>query len=197
MNLDEIPFRKSIIAASIIYLCKDLVFLYLKYHDWDKVKMQALDDNLAQKETISSRKRYTQEALARAKTLTKEELSAFYSLSSDEQLMLMWVAFCRHNALGAFFAVRVLHTPAVELGQAVTNSDYDRFYADLRDEYSKFQNVSEIIYKKLRGNIFATLITAGLMDRQHRVIRKYRSSSFNSLFLNHDPDELQLLPKAV
>ena len=47
---------------------------YLEYKDWDKVKNLVVEDNIMQKQSVSSRKRVFAEIKRRIESLTSEQL---------------------------------------------------------------------------------------------------------------------------
>lgn len=195
MNFAKIPLKRSLLDTLMLPLCSGLIDLYQEFLDWEKVRKAALEKNLAQKNVLSSRKRFTTEALARVRTLTENELQEFHLLNSDEKKILLWIAMCRSNLIVAAFGFHLLHEGA-RLGKtSVSIGDYEGLYMHLCDEYIEFKEQSDSYHKLLRSRVFRSAQQAGLLEiRNHRVLKQFLSKRLLTLFSKNNDLCLEVLP---
>ena len=90
--------REALIAAPI----------YLREHDWAKVRQLIEEDNLLQARTVSTGHRLAREVAQRLAVLTDDELELLVDATTSERGHLMWAAACRRYDLIGEFAEEVL-----------------------------------------------------------------------------------------
>lgn len=195
MDFAKIPLKRSLLDALMSPLCIDLIALYLELSDWEMVRKIAIENNLAQKNVLSSRKRFITEALARVRTLSGNELHEFHTLNTDEKKLLLWIALCRSNLIVATFGFYLLHEGA-RLGKtSVSKSDYESFYMHLCDEHAEFKDQSDSYHKLLRRRIFSSARQAGLLaPRTQRIQKPFLSKRLLTLFSKNQDLCLEVLP---
>jgi hypothetical protein len=76
--------------------------------EWDRVREQALLENLLQVRTRSPAFRVLREVISRLKCLTTDESALLLEGDSQEQRVLLWIAVCRRYTFTGEFAVEVL-----------------------------------------------------------------------------------------
>ena len=194
MNIDTVPIRNCHVATHIFYLCDRCLGLYQELKNWDAVRQQAIDTNLPQVASLASRRRYIGETIYRLKFLTEDEIIAYPSLSSEERLMLLWIALCRGDYLACSFGMTLLNAFVNSGKRVISNDDYKIFYSHLCDECEKFRGKTESSIKKMRGWILNSARQAQLLEAKLEIRRKYPSDKFISLIRAHDVSDLLVLP---
>lgn len=188
-------FKLSMIDNLMFNLTKDLIGLYLEKKDWSQVRTIALEHNLPQKNTLSSRKRYLVEALARLRYLTGDEMEYLNSeASTAEQKLLLWIALSRSNHLVREFALKLLRENFLNLKPQVTLADFDAFFCDLSADHEELLQLSVAMKNKLRGRVICTAKEAGLLSSENLIERIFVSARFCATVAANSPSDLLYLP---
>jgi hypothetical protein len=172
----------------------DITDLYLKLHDWQKVRQQTLASNLLQTKTLPTAKNLSTEIISRLKKLTENELILLGSASKDEQCYLLWMAVCKRYKLLFELAVEVLHEKYLRADLILTYEDYDHFFntkAEWHEELSRLNTESE---KKLRRTIFQMMREAQLITKQNKIRPVLLSNRFLQTVFEQSREYLQIFP---
>lgn len=89
MLLNE-KFKFSMIDNLMFPLSSEMISLYDEEKDWLSVRKIAIEENLAQKNAISSRERYVDEVLSRVRYLSESEISYFLNQANDNEQHLLY-----------------------------------------------------------------------------------------------------------
>src|SRR6476660_2566802 len=81
--------REALIAAPI----------YLREHDWAKVRQLIEEENLLQSRTVSTGQRLAREVAQRLAVLADDELQLLVDSTTSERGHLLWAAACRRYDL--------------------------------------------------------------------------------------------------
>lgn len=178
--------REALIAARI----------YLREHDWAKVRQLIEEDNLLQARTVSTGHRRAREVAQRLAVLTDTELEMLVDSTTSERGHLMWAAACRRYDLIAEFAEEVVR----ERFQLLTpNLDHDHFDSFIRTKALWHEEVAELkdsTLRKLRANIFRMLVEAGLLTEGGRIFPAVLSTRVADALAARSPSDIRFFPTA-
>ncbi len=107
--------REALVAAPI----------YLREHDWAKVRELIEEDNLLQSRTRSSGFRLAREVAQRLSVLTDAEIELLIDSTTSERGHLLWAAACRRYDLIGEFAEEVLRERYLILAPTLGYGDFD------------------------------------------------------------------------
>lgn len=194
MLLNE-KFKFSMIDNLMFPLSSEMISLYDEEKDWLSVRKIAIEENLAQKNAISSRERYVDEVLSRVRYLSESEISYFLNQANDnEQHLLLWIALCRSNRLVREFAVKLLRESFLNFKTEVSFDDFDAFYFDLSSSNSELDNVSTQMKNKIRGRIINSAKEAGLLTKDNFIQPVFLSADFCKCVSDNSLNDLSFLP---
>lgn len=178
--------REALIAARI----------YLREHDWAKVRQLIEEDNLLQARTVSTGHRRAREVAQRLAVLTDTELEMLVDSTTSERGHLLWAAACRRYDLIAEFAEEVVR----ERFQLLTpNLDHDHFDSFIRTKALWHEEVAELkdsTLRKLRANIFRMLVEAGLLTEGGRIFPAVLSTRVADALAARSPSDIRFFPTA-
>lgn len=188
-------FKFSMIDNLMFALSTEMLSLYDEEKDWLSVRKIAIEENLAQKNAISSRTRYVNEVLSRVRYLSESEISYFLNQANDnEQHLLLWIALCRSNRLVREFAVKLLRESFLNFKTEVSFDDFDAFYFDLSSSNSELDNVSTQMKNKIRGRIINSAKEAGLLTKDNFIQPVFLSADFCKCVSDNSLNDLSFLP---
>jgi len=176
--------REGLIAAPI----------YLREHDWPKVRTVIGDDNLLQARTHSSGTRLAREVVQRLAVLTDEEIELLIDASPTERGHLMWVAACRRYDLIGEFAEEVLRERFLVLAQALDHDDFDSFIRGKALWHEEVANLKDSTLQKLRSTVFRMLVEAGLLSRDRRILPAVLSPRITQSLASRTPSDIRFFP---
>lgn len=153
--------REALVAAPI----------YLREHDWVKVRELIEEDNLFQSRTRSSGFRLAREVAQRLSFLNDEEIKLLIDATPTERGYLMWAATCRRYGLIGEFAEEVLRERYLVLGTTLDNNDFDSFIRGKALWHEEVDDLKDSTLRKLRSNVFRMLVEAGLLSHEGRIIQ--------------------------
>lgn len=143
--------------------------IYLREHDWGKVRDLIEEDNLLQSRTRSSGFRIAREVAQRLSVLSDAEIELLIDTTPTERGYLMWAAACRRYNLIGEFAEEVLRERFLLLA---TTLDYDNFDSFIRGKafwHEELADLKDSTLRKLRSTVFRMLVQAGLLDDDGRI----------------------------
>ena len=109
--------REAVIAAP----------MYLREHDWAKVRQLIDEDNLLQARTAATGSRLAREVAQRLAVLTDDEIELLVEATASERGHLLWAAACRRYELIGEFAEEVLRERFLLLTPTLDYEDFDSF----------------------------------------------------------------------
>jgi hypothetical protein len=158
--------REALVAAPI----------YLREHDWAKVREFIEEDNLLQSRTRSSGFRLAREVAQRLSALSDAELGLLVDATPTERGYLMWAAACRRYDLIGEFAEEVLRERFLVLAQTLVYGDFDSFVRSKALWHEEVANLKDSTLRKLRSTVFRMLIEAGLLSEDGRILQAVLST---------------------
>jgi hypothetical protein len=139
--------REALIAAPI----------YLREHDWVKVRQLIEEDNLLQARTVSTGRRLAREVAQRLAVLTDDELELLVDSTTSERGHLLWAAACRRYDLIGEFAEEVLRERFLLLTPKLAHADFNSFVRSKALWHEEVADLKNSTLHKLRSNIFRML----------------------------------------
>ncbi|AJD50121.1 hypothetical protein S7S_18545 [Isoalcanivorax pacificus W11-5] len=171
-----------------------LAELYVSLRDWEKVRAQALRDNLLQARTESTAMRTCREAIARLKRLNDDELAFLAEANYHDQAHLLWVAVCRLYRFIADFAMEVVRERFVAMKLDLSFEDFDAFYNRKSEWHDELDNASASTRDKLRQVLFRMLREAGLLAKDKTINAALLSPSLIELLRQKNPEAFLYFP---
>lgn len=158
--------REALVAAPV----------YLREHDWAKVRELIEEDNLLQSRTRSSGSRLAREVAQRLAVLSDTEIELLIDATPTERGYLMWAAACRRYDLVGEFAEEVLRERFLVLGTSLDHDDFDSFIRGKALWHDEVADLKESTLRKLRSNVFRMLVEAGLLSDDGHILQAVLSA---------------------
>jgi hypothetical protein len=168
--------------------------LYLREHDWAKVRELLGEDNLLQSRTVSTGQRRAREVAQRLAVLSDDELELLVDATTSERGHLLWAAACRRYALIAEFAEEVLRERFLLLTPALDHSHFDSFLRSKALWHEEVAALKESTEAKLRSNVFRMLIEAGLLSEAGNILPAVLSARVSERLSTHTPSDIRFFP---
>ncbi|OBY29623.1 DUF1819 family protein [Mycolicibacter kumamotonensis] len=170
--------------------------IYLREHDWAKVRQLIEKDNLLQARTVSTGHRRAREVAQRLAVLTDIELEVLVDSTTSERGLLLWAAACRRYDLIGEFAEEVLRERFLLLTPTLSHDDFDSF---IRSKALWHEEVAELkgsTLRKLRANVFRMLVEAGLLTEDGRILQAVLSTRLADALAARTPSDIRFFPTA-
>ncbi|MEU1468601.1 DUF1819 family protein [Streptomyces sp. NPDC005761] len=176
--------REALIAAP----------LYLREHDWSKVRAMIEHDNLLQARTVASGQRFAREVTQRLAVLTDDEIELLIDATATERGHLLWAAACRRYDLIGEFAEEVVRERFLLLTSTLTYEDYDSFVRGKALWHTELAEAKDSTLRKLRSNVFRMLNEAGLLSDREHLLQAVLSQRVAGALSTRTPSELRFFP---
>ncbi|WP_329614132.1 DUF1819 family protein [Streptomyces brevispora] len=176
--------REAVIAAP----------LYLRVHDWSKVRAVIEQDNLLQARTVASGRRFAREVTQRLAVLTDDEIELLIDATATERGHLLWAAVCRRYDLIGEFAEEVVRERFLLLASMLTYEDFDSFVRGKALWHTELDEVKDSTLRKLRSNVFRMLNEAGLYSDRGHLLQAVPSQRVASALSARTPSDLRFFP---
>lgn len=176
--------REAVIAAP----------MYLREHDWSKVRAVIKQDNLLQARTVASGRRFAREVTQRLAVLTDDEIELLIDATATERGHLLWAAACRRYDLIGEFAEEVVRERFLLLTSTLTYEDYDSFVRGKALWHTELAEVKDSTLRRLRSNVFRMLNEAGLLSDRGHLLQAVLSQRVASALCTRSPSDLRFFP---
>lgn len=176
--------REALVAAPI----------YLREHDWAKVRELIEADNLLQSRTRSSGFRLAREVAQRLAVLTDDEIELLIEVTTSERGHMMWVAACRRYDLIGEFAEEVLRERFLILASTLNYSDFDSFVRGKALWHEEVADLKDSTLQKLRSTVFRMLVEAGLRSREGHILQAVLSTRVAEALSARIPSDIRFFP---
>jgi Putative inner membrane protein (DUF1819) len=179
--------REALIAAPI----------YLREHDWAKVRQVIDEDNLLQARTVATGRRLAREVAQRLSVLSDDELELLVDTTTSERGHLLWAAACRRYPLIGEFAEEVLRERFLLLTPALHYDDFDNFLLGKALWHDEIANLTSSTVQRLRSNLFQMLVEAGLLTEDGRILQAVLSTRVSDVLSAPTPSDIRFFPAGV
>ncbi len=176
--------REALVAAPI----------YLREHDWSKVRELIETDNLLQARTRSSGFRLAREVAQRLAVLADDELELLIDATTSERGHLMWAAACRRYDLIGEFAEEVLRERFLILASTLDYDDFDSFVRGKALWHEDVAELKDSTLRKLRSTVFRMLVEAGLLSDDGRILQSVLSTRVADALSACTPSDIRFFP---
>lgn len=180
----SLMMREALIAAPI----------YLREHDWMKVRHLIQEDNLLQARTASTGHRLAREVAQRLEVLSDAELELLVEATSSERSHLMWMSACRRYELIGDFAEEVVRERYLLLTPTLAYEDFDSFIRSKKLWHDELAELKDSTLKKLRANAFRMLQETELLSNAGRIIPAVVSERIIDVISGQMPSDLRFFP---
>jgi hypothetical protein len=168
--------------------------IYLREHDWAKVRQLIEEDNLLQARTVSTGHRRAREVTQRLAVLTEDELELLVDSTTSERGHLLWAAACRRYDLIGEFAEEVLRERFVLLTPTLDHDDFDSFIRSKALWHDELARLKDSTLRKLRSNVFRMLVEAGLLSEDGRILQPVLSNRISDALAARTPSDIRFFP---
>lgn len=176
--------REALVAAPI----------YLREHDWAKVRELIEEDNLLQSRTRSSGFRLAREVTQRLSVLTDAEIELLIDATTSERGHLMWAAACRRYDLIGEFAEEVLRERFLILASTMDYDDFDSFVRGKALWHEEIADLKESTLQKLRSTVFRMLVEGGLLSHDGHILQAALSARVADVLSARTPTDMRFFP---
>ena len=170
--------------------------LFLKEHDWSKVRELIAEDNLLQSRTVATGQRRAREVVQRLAVLSDDELELLVDSTTSERGHLLWAAACRRYELIGEFAEEVLRERFLLMTPALDHSQFDSFLRGKALWHDEVAALKDSTVAKLRSNVFRMLIEAGLLSENGNIIPAVFSTRVFEKLSSRTPSDIRFFPAA-
>jgi len=168
--------------------------IYLREHDWAKVRQLIEEDNLLQARTLSTGHRRAREVTQRLAVLSHNELELVVDATTSERGHLLWAAACRRYDLIGEFAEEVLRERFLLLTPTLDHDDFDSFIRNKALWHEEVADLKESTLRKLRANVFRMLVEAGLLSEDGRILQVVLSTRVSDALAARTPSDIRFFP---
>ncbi len=121
----------------------EVIKKYLEFRDWEKTKDFVIEENIMQKQSVSSRKRVFIEIKRRVESLTSEQLEYFKDASSSDIRNLIFLAILKTYSFIFEFIVEVVLKKFLMFDYRILNSDYESFFESKKYAIEQLENITQ------------------------------------------------------
>jgi hypothetical protein len=176
--------REALVAAPI----------YLREHDWAKVRQLIDEDNLLQTRTVATGRRLARETVQRLSVLAENELELLLDSTASERGHLLWAAACRRYHLIGEFAEEVLRERFLLLTPTLGHAEFDGFIRSKTLWHDEIANLKSTTVQRLRSNLFQMLVQAGLLTHDDRILQAVLSTRVLHAISARTPSDIRFFP---
>lgn len=165
-------------ATLMLHETHEVIKKYLELKDWNKVKNIVIEENIMQKQSISSRKRVFVELKRRIESLTSNQLEFINEASSSEIRNLIFLSILKTYRFIFEFMVEVISKKVLMFDYKILNSDYEVFFESKKYSIEQLETITEATQYKLKQALFRILEEAMIVDStKNKNIQKVHLSS--------------------
>ena len=168
--------------------------VYAGQRDWERVRAQAVNENLLQARTRRTAARLASETVRRLSTLDDGEASLLTGATASERAHLMWAAACRSYDIIGEFAEDVLREQFLLYAPKLEYRDFDRFALAKALWHEELDEISGSTLQRLRSNLFTMLREAGLLSPDGHITPALPSERVTAALSARTPSDLRYFP---
>lgn len=168
--------------------------LYLERRDWERVRDEAVADNVLQARTHRTGVRLVRETVKRLSALDDDEIELVVQGAGSERAHLMWAAACRRYTLIGEFAEEVVRERFLVLAPTLGYEDFDSFVSSKALWHEELAQISGSTLQKLRSNVFKMLAEADLLSEAGHIVPAGLSERVAVVLNARSPSDLRFFP---
>ena len=176
-------------ATLMLHETDEVIKKYLEFRDWDKTKDFVIEENVMQKQSVSSRKRVFIEIKRRIESLTSEELEYFNHASSSDIRNLIFLAILKTYKFIFEFIVEVVLKKFLMFDYRILNSDYESFFESKKYAIEQLENITQNTEYKLKQVLFRILEESMFIDntKNKNILKPSLSNEVIELIAKDNP----------
>lgn len=176
-------------ATLMLHETDEVMKKYLEYKDWDKVKDLVVEENIMQKQSVSSRKRVFTEIKRRIESLTSSQLEFVNEASSSDIRNLIFLSILKTYRFIFEFMAEVISKKVLMFDYKILNSDYETFFESKKYAVEQLENITEATQYKLKQVLFRILEEAMVIDntKSKNILKPHLSGEVVELIVKDNP----------
>jgi len=167
----------------------EVIKKYLEFRDWDRVRDIVIEENIMQKQSVSSRKRVFTELKRRIETLTPEQLSYVEEASSSDIRNLVFLSILKTYKFIFEFMTDIISRKVLMFDYKILNSDYESFFESKKNSIEALENITENTMYKLKQVLFRILEESMIIDntKNKNIVKPHISNEVAELIVKDNP----------
>ena len=176
-------------ATLMLHETDEVMKRYLEYKDWDKVKDLVIEENIMQKQSVSSRKRVFAEIKRRIESLTSNQLEFINEANSSDIRNLVFLSILKTYRFIFEFMAEVISKKVLMFDYKILNSDYETFFESKKYAVEQLENITEATQYKLKQVLFRILEEAMIIDntKSKNILKPHLSGEVIKLIIKDNP----------
>ena len=176
-------------ATLMLHETDEVMKRYLEYKDWDKVKDLVIEENIMQKQSVSSRKRVFTEIKRRIEFLTSSQLEFVNEANSSDIRNLIFLSILKTYRFIFEFMAEVISKKVLMFDYKILNSDYETFFESKKYAVEQLENITEATQYKLKQVLFRILEEAMVIDntKSKNILKPHLSGEVVELIVKDNP----------
>lgn len=176
-------------ATLMLHETDEVMKRYLEYKDWDKVKDLVIEENIMQKQSVSSRKRVFAEIKRRIESLTSNQLEFVNEANSSDIRNLIFLSILKTYRFIFEFMAEVISKKVLMFDYKILNSDYETFFESKKYAVEQLENITEATQYKLKQVLFRILEEAMVIDntKSKNILKPHLSGEVIELIVKDNP----------
>lgn len=176
-------------ATLMLHETDEVMKRYLEYKDWDKVKDLVIEENIMQKQSVSSRKRVFTEIKRRIESLTSSQLEFVNEANSSDIRNLIFLSILKTYRFIFEFMAEVISKKVLMFDYKILNSDYETFFESKKYAVEQLENITEATQYKLKQVLFRILEEAMVIDntKSKNILKPHLSGEVIELIVKDNP----------
>ena len=176
-------------ATLMLHETNEVMKKYLEYKDWNKVKEIVIEENIMQKQSVSSRKRVFTEIKRRIETLSNEQLEYVNESSSSDIRNFIFLTILKTYRFIFEFMTEVLSKKVLMFDYKILNSDYETFFESKKYAVEQLESITEATQYKLKQVLFRILEEAMIIDntKSKNILKPHLSGEVIKLIIKDNP----------
>lgn len=176
-------------ATLMLHETDEVMKRYLEYKDWDKVKDLVIEENIMQKQSVSSRKRVFTEIKRRIESLTSNQLEFINEANSSDIRNLIFLSILKTYRFIFEFMAEVISKKVLMFDYKILNSDYETFFESKKYAVEQLENITEATQYKLKQVLFRILEEAMVIDntKSKNILKPHLSGEVIELIVKDNP----------
>ena len=176
-------------ATLMLHETDEVMKRYLEYKDWDKVKDLVIEENIMQKQSVSSRKRVFAEIKRRIESLTSNQLEFINEANSSDIRNLVFLSILKTYRFIFEFMAEVISKKVLMFDYKILNSDYETFFESKKYAVEQLENITEATQYKLKQVLFRILEEAMVIDntKSKNILKPHLSGEVIELIVKDNP----------
>ena len=176
-------------ATLMLHETNEVMKKYLEYKDWNKVKEIVIEENIMQKQSVSSRKRVFTEIKRRIETLSNEQLEYVNESSSSDIRNFIFLTILKTYRFIFEFMTEVISKKVLMFDYKILNSDYETFFESKKYGVEQLENITEATQYKLKQVLFRILEEAMIIDntKSKNILKPHLSGEVIKLIIKDNP----------